>query len=60
MNPGLETGFKARKFGFKAGTKYGVYSCPFLPFLRIENRAKIKRHVFCSKNLDFREKPLKE
>ena len=53
MNPGLET-------GFKAWTKYGVYSCPSLPFLRIENRAKIKRHVFCSRNLDFGEKTLKE
>ena len=60
MNPGLETGLKAWKFGFKAQTKYGVYSCPSLPFLRIENRAKIKRHVFCSGNLDFREKTLKE
>ena len=26
MNPGPETGFKARKFGFKARTKYGVYN----------------------------------
>ena len=26
MNPGPETGLKARKFGFKARTKYGVYS----------------------------------
>ena len=33
---------------------------PFCTFLRIENRAKIKRHVFCSKNLDFGEKTLKE
>ena len=33
---------------------------PFLPFLRIENRAKIKRYIFCSKNLDFGEKTLKE
>ena len=55
MNPGPETGFKAWKFGFKARTKYGVYSYPSLPFLRIENRAKIKIHVFCSGNLDFRE-----
>ena len=60
LNPGPETGLKARKFGFKAGTKYGVYSCPSLPFLRIENRAKIKRHVFCSKIWIFREKTLKE
>ena len=60
MNPGPETGLNARKFGFKARTKYGVYSCPSLPFLRIKNRAKIKRHVFCSENLDFREKTLKE
>ena len=36
--------------GLKAWTKYGVYSCLFLPFLRIENRAKTKRHVFCSGN----------
>ena len=43
MNPGPETGLKAR-------TKYDVYSCPSLPFLRIENKAKIKRHVICSKN----------
>ena len=53
MNPGPETGFKAR-------TKYGIYSCPFLSFLRIENRAKIKRYIFCSGNLDFRAKTLKE
>ena len=46
MNPGPETGFKAWKFGFKARTKYGVYSCPSLPFLRIENRAKIKDTYF--------------
>ena len=26
MNPGPEIGFKAWKFGFKARTKYGVYS----------------------------------
>ena len=39
MNPGPETGLKAR-------TKYGVYSCPSLPFLRIENRAKIKDTYF--------------
>ena len=25
MNPGSETGLKARKFGFKARIKYGVY-----------------------------------
>ena len=25
MNPGPETGLNARKFGFKARTKYGVY-----------------------------------
>ena len=60
MNPGPETGLNARKFGFKARTKYGVYSCPSLPFLRIENRAKIKRHVFCSEIWIFREKTLKE
>ena len=36
MNPRPETGLKTRKFEFKARTKYGVYSCPFLPFLRIE------------------------
>ena len=60
MNPGPETGLKVQKFGFKARTKYGVYSCPSLPFLRIENRAKIKRHVFCSKIWIFREKTLKE
>ena len=34
------------KLGFKARTKYGVYSCPSLPFLRIENRAKIKDTYF--------------
>ena len=55
MNPRPEIGLKAWKFGFKARTKYGVYSCPSLPFLRIENRAKIKRHVFCSERLDFKE-----
>ena len=60
MNPGPETGLKARKFGFKARTKYGVYSCPSLLFLRIENRAKIERHVFCSEIWIFREKTLKE
>ena len=53
MNLGPEIGLKAR-------TKYGVYSCPSLLFLRIENRAKTKRHVFCSGNLDFWEKTLKE
>ena len=26
MNPGPETGLNARKFGFKARTKYGVYN----------------------------------
>ena len=26
MNPGPETGLNARKFGFKARTKYGVYT----------------------------------
>ena len=60
MNSGPETRLNARKFGFRARTKYGVYSCPSLPFLRIENRAKIKRHIFCSGNLDFGEKTLKE
>ena len=61
MNPRPETGLKARtKFGFKARTKYGVYNCPSLPFLRIENWAKIKRHVFCSEIWIFREKTLKE
>ena len=60
MNPGPKTGLNAQKFGFKALTKYGVYSCPSLPFLRIENRAKIKRHVFCSKISIFKEKTLKE
>ena len=58
LNP--ETGLKAQKFGFKARTKYSVYSCPSLPFLKIENRAKIKRHVFCSEIWIFREKTLKE
>ena len=53
-------GPRTRKFGFKVRTKYGVYSCLSLPFLRIENRAKIKRHVFCSKIWIFREKTLKE
>ena len=43
LNLGPETRLKAR-------TKYSVYSCPSLPFLRIENMTKIKRHVFCSKN----------
>ena len=52
MNPGPETGLKAR-------TKYDVYSCPSLPFLRIKNRAKTKRHVFCSGKMDFKEKCLK-
>ena len=26
LNPGPETGLKAQKFGFKARTKYGVYT----------------------------------
>ena len=26
LNPGPETGLKARKFGFKARTKYSVYN----------------------------------
>ena len=53
MNPGPETGLKAQ-------TKYDVYSCPSLPFSRIENRAKIKKiHILFGK-LDFREKILKE
>ena len=69
--PGPETGHETPnsldltdmdldKFGFKARTKYGVYSCPSLPFLKIKNRAKIKRHVFCSGILDCREKALKK
>ena len=48
------------RIGLKARTKYSVYSCPSLPFLKFENRVKIKRHVFCSGNLDFGEKILKE
>ena len=39
MNPRPET-------GLKAWTKYGVYSCLSLPFLRIENRAKMKNTYF--------------
>ena len=42
-----QTRNRTQEFGFKVRTKYGVYSCLSLPFLRIENRAKIKRHVFC-------------
>ena len=37
------------KIWIKGRTKYGVYSCPSLPFLRIKNKEKIKRHVFCSR-----------
>ena len=29
LNPGLETGLKAQKFGFKARTKYGVYTIQY-------------------------------
>ena len=46
IDPGLETGYKTR-------TKYGVYSCPTLHILRIENRVKTKRHVFCSRKVEF-------
>ena len=42
-------GTRTRKFGFKVQTKYGVYSCPSLPFLRIENWAKIKDTYFVRK-----------
>ena len=49
LNPRPETGHKTR-------TKYDVYNCPSLPFLRIENRAKTKRHVFCSGNWSLEKK----
>ena len=32
----------APEIGYKIWTKYGVYSCPSLNILRIENRAKTK------------------
>ena len=44
------------EIGYKSWTKYGVYSCPSLLFLRIENRAKTKRHVFCLRNWTLERK----
>ena len=58
-----ENGQKDLYFGsetrYETRIKYGVYSCPSLHILRIENKAKTKKNVFYSGKMDFGEKSLK-